>query len=322
MSASPPDPAYREILTAIIRRYIRLLGSATALSVARRTPELVVDDAGTVLDFDRNNPLLTISQVIENFGAIFGEAALKLARPAVTPAAAPPGLLQEAGLLARPPLSRLLLVDDAVLFRESLVNLLRQEPDLAVVGQAGSVAEAIQVARAVQPDIILMDFSLPDGTGLDATVTILAERPETKIVFLTVHEDDERLFGAVRAGARGYVYKNAHAVDLVQTLQGVARGEAGLSRALARRILDEFARTPAAAAAEANEHPELTVREGEIIRELAHGQSNKEIAARLVISENTVKNHVRNVLTKLHLRSRREVAKYARDHGLLLHKPK
>jgi two-component system NarL family response regulator len=229
-------------------------------------------------------------------------------------------LLVEAGF--EPPLgsfvTRLLLVDDHVLFREGLISLIAPQPDFHVIGQAGSVQEAVTLARQLRPDIILMDFILPDGTGLDATLAILAEMPGTRIVFLTVHEDDETLFAAIRAGAVGYLFKNTRSADLLKRLRAVTRGEAGISPAVALRILDEFSKTTSPPAG--GDEPagtELTPREIEIIRELAQGASNREIARHLVISENTVKNHVRNVLAKLHLRNRREVVEYAQRHRLV-----
>jgi DNA-binding NarL/FixJ family response regulator len=316
-----PELPYREILTSIIQRFIRLIGAPAALTVARRTPQLIVDEEGNVLSYNEDDALGTITQLIDSYGTIFGDTALALSRQAVRPiaAAAPERALQDVGLLPQrhTPIT-IMVVDDAVLFRESLLTLLQQQPEMTVVGQAGSVEEAVTAALRLKPEMILMDFSLPDGTGLDATLAILAQLPKTKIVFLTVHEDDERLFGAIRAGAAGYVFKNARAAELVKTLRGVARGEVGISRALARRILDEFARTPSQPSeAEAfGTVEELTARELDIVRELARGLSNHEIADKFVISENTVKNHVRNVLGKLHLHSRREIANYARTHGL------
>jgi DNA-binding NarL/FixJ family response regulator len=205
-----------------------------------------------------------------------------------------------------------------VLFREGLMSLLAPQPDLRVIGQAGTLQEAIDAARKLRPEIILMDFTLPDGTGLDATLAILADLPETKIVFLTVHEDDETLFATIRAGAVGYLFKNTRSAELLKRLRAVTRGEAGISPAIALRILDEFSKTTVpAAGGDAPSGTELTPREIEIIRELAKGASNRDIARHLVISENTVKNHVRNVLAKLHLRNRREVAEYAQRHRLV-----
>lgn len=316
--SSIKDDEYREILASILKRFIRLVGTPTAVRVARRTPDLVVDDDGNVIDFDHNNPLITITQLIDQYGVVFGETAVALSRQAVRPVNASQTTLHNIGLAAKPeePI-RLLLVDDAILFRESLTNLLEQQPDINIVGQAGSVQEALQAARSLNPDLILMDFSLPDGTGLDATLAILAELPQIKIIFLTVHEDDERLFSAIRVGARGYLFKNSHANELVKTLRGVARGEAGISRGLARRIIEEFARTPAPLSVDADAKSELSTRELDVVHQLAKGASNREIAAALFISENTVKNHIRNVLSKLHLRNRREIARYARNKGMI-----
>jgi DNA-binding NarL/FixJ family response regulator len=207
-------------------------------------------------------------------------------------------------------------VDDHVLFREGLAGLINAQPDLKVVGEAGSVAESIAMARAVQPDLILMDFSLPDGTGLEATVAILAERPETEIVFLTFHEDDERLFAGIRAGARGYLLKNVSTAKLLAYVRGVKSGEAALTPQMTSRILDEFARLQTLSRPPTEVPSELTDRELDVLRELAVGASNREIAGRLFISENTVKNHVRSILSKLSLQNRREAARFARERGL------
>jgi DNA-binding NarL/FixJ family response regulator len=212
---------------------------------------------------------------------------------------------------------KVLIVDDHVLFREGLVSLLNSQPDIKVIGEAGCVTEAIAMARELEPDLILMDFGLPDGTGLDATQAILAERPESKIVFLTVHEQDDRLFAAIRGGAKGYLLKNVPVSKLLDYLRGVERGEAAISPAMTSQILDEFARGGGARGPGPDELGGLTSRELEVLQELATGASNQEIADRLVIAENTVKVHVRNVLAKLDLRNRREAASYARRHGLI-----
>ena len=210
-----------------------------------------------------------------------------------------------------------LIVDDHALFREGLVSLLDAQPDITVVGEAGSVAEAITLARELGPELVLMDFGLPDGTGLDATQAILAERPETNVVFLTVHEQDSRLFAAIRCGAKGYLLKNVPVSKLLEYLRGVERGEAALSPAMTSQILQEFARGGLGRNSDPDEVAELTSRELEVLRELATGASNQEIAQRLVIAENTVKVHVRNILAKLNLKNRREAASYAQRHGLV-----
>ena len=204
---------------------------------------------------------------------------------------------------------RILLVDDHALFREGVQGLLAAQPDLDVVGGASSVTEAIARARELRPDLILMDFGLPDGTGLDATMAILADLPQVKIVFLTFHDDDERLFAAIRAGAKGYLLKSVTSAELLAFLRGVGRGQAALTPVMTTRILDEFARQPRPPAHPQAVHNELTPREREVLAQLATGASNHDIARRLVISENTVKNHVRSILAKLNLPNRREAAR-------------
>jgi two-component system NarL family response regulator len=212
---------------------------------------------------------------------------------------------------------RILVVDDQVLFREGLVGLLKGQSDLKVVGEASTVAEAIEMARELKPDLVLMDFALPDGTGLEATETILAERPETNIVFLTIHEQDDRLFSAIRCGAKGYLLKNVPVSKLLSYLRGIERGEAAISLTMAGHILQEFHRQRPRSDTGRVKIGDLTLREEEVFRELVTGATNQEIAERLVISENTVKVHVSNILAKLNLRNRREAASYARKHNLL-----
>ncbi len=211
---------------------------------------------------------------------------------------------------------RTLLVDDHALFREGLASLLLGQPDFTVVGEAGSVREAILMARELRPDLVLMDFTLPDGTGLEATRAILGEWPETKIVFLTVHEEDERLFAAVRSGAKGYMLKNVPVAKLLQRLRGLERSEAALEPAMTSRILEEFSHTQPERRADHKALAELTPRETDVLRELAGGGTNREIAERLFVSENTVKNHVSSILSKLNLQNRGQAARLARQHGL------
>lgn len=311
-----------DVLTAIVRRFAELIGVPAAVSAARKVTGLKVADDGTVLDSDRADPIGNVTRLVEQYQTAFGETAIQLAYQATRPIVKEQTalLLAEAGF--EPPTGtftvRLLLVDDHMLFREGLISLIAPQPDLQVVGQAGSVQEAINAARSLRPNVILMDFSLPDGTGLDATQAILAELPDTKIVFLTVREDDSALFAAIRAGAVGFLFKNTRSADLLKSLRAVARGEAGISPSIALRILDEFSKTSTLSLpSDGPDVGELTAREIEIVRELAQGASNRDIANRLVISENTVKNHVRNVLAKLHLRNRREVVEYAQRHRLI-----
>jgi len=204
-------------------------------------------------------------------------------------------------------------VDDHILFREGLVAIIRSEPDLDVVGQAGSVKEAVALIGSLKPDVVLMDFGLPDGTGVDATRAVLSEYPECRIVFLTMSEEDDDLFSAVRSGAKGYLLKNMHPSKLVATIKSVYEGESALSRSMTLRLMEELARTKAP---QHTGDPTLTRRELDVLRELASGFSNSEIADHLFIAENTVKYHVHSILDKLGLSDRREAAEYAKKHGL------
>jgi len=207
---------------------------------------------------------------------------------------------------------RIVVVDDHILFREGLVSIIRSEPDIQVIGQAGTVKEAIEMVDSQNPDIVLMDFGLPDGTGVDATQVILEEHPDCKIVFLTMSEQDENLFAAIRGGAKGYLLKNMHPTKLVATIKSVFEGESALSRSMTMRVMEELARSKAP---EHKGDPTLTQRELEVLREITSGYSNSEIADHLFIAENTVKYHVHSILSKLGLSDRREAAEYAKQHG-------
>jgi len=209
---------------------------------------------------------------------------------------------------------KVIVVDDHVLFREGLVAIIRSEPDIDVIGQAGTVKEAVSLVASLQPDLILMDFGLPDGTGVDATKLIIKDFPESKIVFLTMSEEDENLFAAIRGGAKGYLLKNMHPAKLVATIKSVSQGESALSRAMTLRLMEELARTNEPIKASEST---LTRRELDVLHELAEGFSNSEIAEHLVIAENTVKYHVHSILDKLGLSDRKEAREYARKHGLI-----
>lgn len=211
---------------------------------------------------------------------------------------------------------RILIVDDQVLFHEGLARLLDSQPDLAVVGGAYSVQDAIEKACLLRPDVILMDFSLPDGTGLDATQVILRERPSTHIVFLTVHEEDDRLFEAIRYGARGYLLKNIPIQQLIAYLRGLERGEAAISPQLTAQLLKEFSRIPSRQESAPELVARLTTRQRQILRELRQGASNSQIADCLFLSEQTVKNHISRILDQLNLRNRHEAAEFARRYNI------
>jgi DNA-binding NarL/FixJ family response regulator len=207
---------------------------------------------------------------------------------------------------------RLLLVDDHALFRDGLVKLFAYEEDFEVIGEAASGEAALQAARDLMPDVVLMDVDLPGMNGVETARQMTSEMPYVRVVMLTVHDDDETLFEAVKAGAQGYLVKSIHAREMVDLLRGMSRGEAPISRAMATRILAEFARTGSPATVSAPTTPEatLSLREQEVLELVARRWTNKEIAAQLVISEYTVKNHLRNILSKLHLRSRAEAARF------------
>ena len=186
-----------------------------------------------------------------------------------------------------------------------------------VVGEASNGVEAVEKARARKPDLILMDVNMPQMTGLEATRIVKTERPETKIVILTVSDDDENLFEAIKSGAQGYLLKSLQSQAFFDLLNGVAQGEAPISRGLATKILGEFARHLQQDEAQAANKEDLTDREKEVLRLVAEGATNRDIAGRLNVTENTVKYHLKNILEKLHLRNRAQAVAYAMQTGLL-----
>jgi len=212
---------------------------------------------------------------------------------------------------------RILIVDDHVLFREGLAAIIRAETDIEVVGFAGSVKEAVEIAGSVKPDIILMDFGMPDGNGADATLRILKESPECRIVFLTMSDQDEDLFAAIRSGAKGYILKSIQPSKLVAALRSVYRGESALSRSMTLRLMSELARSDVPTRPRDPKLAKLTPRELDVLRALATGMTNQEIANQLFLSENTVKYHVHSILDKLEFADRREASQYAREHGIV-----
>ena len=216
---------------------------------------------------------------------------------------------------------RVLLVDDHVLFRKGVEAVLATRPEVEVVGEASDGKQAIALARETMPDVILMDISMPECNGLEATRRIKSEMPYVKILILTVSEEDKDLFEAVKAGAQGYLTKDLKAHLLFDVLHTLERGDTPLSAVMATKILHEF-QQPGGPNAQVPETAELlTAREIEVLELIVEGQSNKEIAEMLVISESTVKNHLRNILEKLHLRNRIQAAVYAVRQGLVADPP-
>ncbi len=208
-----------------------------------------------------------------------------------------------------------LIVDDHVLFREGLVSILKERPEFKVVGEAGSVSEAIEMARQTEPELILMDWSLPDGDGSQASKQILAEQPNCQIVFLTVHEDDEKLFGAIRSGAKGYILKSVASAKLIRALLDVEAGNAAISRKMTVRLMEEFSHTPPEDQNQPRVFASLSPREMEVLQGIVDGATNQEIATKLFISINTVKRHIHSIFEKLGVENRRQAAEFARQQG-------
>jgi DNA-binding NarL/FixJ family response regulator len=206
---------------------------------------------------------------------------------------------------------RVMLVDDHELFRRGLDLVLRDETDLEIVGEAADGLAAIERAAELQPDVVMMDVRLPGISGIEATRRIRNAQPATKVVMLTVSDDEEDLFGAIRAGASGYLLKEVSIDEVANAIRAVVRGQALVTPSMAAKLFSEFNVLSRRVDAQHGTAPRLTDREVEVLRLVAKGMSNKEIATELVIAENTVKNHVRNILEKLQMRSRMEAAMYA-----------
>lgn len=212
---------------------------------------------------------------------------------------------------------RVLMVDDHALFREGLAGIIASQTDMEVVGEAGDGLEACVKAQELKPDLVLMDVQMPGMDGLTAVRQIKDLLPETVVVMLTVRDDDEKLFEALKNGAQGYLLKEIRSQDMLAMLRGVMRGEAALSPALAGRVLTEFRRLSRRGFVKADDDSGLTDREQQVLLRVSEGATDKEIAESLTISLNTVKTHIRNILSKLQVSSRREAAKVAKSKGLV-----
>ncbi|MEL4358831.1 MULTISPECIES: response regulator transcription factor [unclassified Luteococcus] len=231
--------------------------------------------------------------------------------PPLTPAPAPDA--------SRTVPIRILLVDDQPLFRRAIATLIDAQPDLQVVGQASNGLEGVELAHELQPDVVLMDVEMPVMNGVEAAGRILEDLPATKVVLLTVSEDDEYLLPAVRQGVHGYLLKDMHPDELFETFRQVMRGESPFAPALVGRLLAELrgqGPTPRSVATATEPRQELSQRELEILQLVAGGLSNREIGNRLSITEGTVKNHVHNALRKLHMDNRIQAAAYIVRKGL------
>jgi two-component system response regulator DegU len=207
---------------------------------------------------------------------------------------------------------RILLCEDQTLVRHGLRTILELEPGMAVVGEAADGEEAVQRARELRPDIVLMDIQMPRRSGVEATALITAACPQTRVIVLTTFDYEEFVFDAVKAGAMGYLLKDVPVPELMDTIRRVHAGESFIQPRVASKLLLEFGRRSRTPAEE-----ELTEREREVLSLLAAGASNREIGARLYLAEGTVKNHVSNILSKLHAANRTHAVSLAREQGLL-----
>ncbi len=210
----------------------------------------------------------------------------------------------------------MLLCDDHAMFRQGLKSILETEEDFRVIGEAATGREAVRHALETKPDVILMDIQMPELDGVAATKTILAENPDARVIILTMYRQDRYVFEAIKVGARGYMLKDADANDLIDAIRRVAKGETLLTSELAASILDDFRQ-----AKELPDHPEykisdLTDREADILRLLAQGASNQEIAQALDVSEKTVRNRLSEIFSKLRLNNRTQAALYALRQGI------
>jgi len=202
---------------------------------------------------------------------------------------------------------RIMLVDDHEVVRMGLRTLLEKRPGFTVVGEAGDVEEAIETARTVRPDVIVMDIRLPSGTGVEATREIRGERPDTRVIMLTSYADDEAVYGSIMAGASGYLLKQTRGQDLATAIERVSRGESLLDPAVTANILQRMRQL---ADGETDELGTLSPQERKILAGIAQGKTNKEIAEEVFLSDKTVKNYVSSILSKLNLRRRSEAAAF------------
>jgi DNA-binding NarL/FixJ family response regulator len=209
---------------------------------------------------------------------------------------------------------RILIADDHAHFRDGLKALLASAPDLVVIGEAGDGGEAIALAADLQPDVILMDLGMPGVGGIDATRRILRTSPHIAVLVVSMFDDDDSVFAALQAGARGYLLKGALKAEILRSIRAVSSGEAIFGPAIARRLMQYFSHPHPAAPPDA--FPELTERESEILELIARHETNPEIAKRLHLSPKTVRNHVSNIFTKLQVADRAQAIIRAREAGM------
>jgi DNA-binding NarL/FixJ family response regulator len=211
---------------------------------------------------------------------------------------------------------RVLLVDDEHLMRAGLAELLTVDPSIEVVAQAATGHEAINLARRYRPDVVLMDVQMPGLDGITATQQLLAELPDVRVLILTTFELDDYVFGALRAGASGFVVKRTRPEELIAAVHTVAGGEGLLSPSVTRRVIDRMAQQPMPGLGRTSALDKLTPREREVLGYLAQGLSNREIADALVVEESTIRTHVKRVLNKLDLRDRIQAVIFSYENGI------
>jgi DNA-binding NarL/FixJ family response regulator len=212
--------------------------------------------------------------------------------------------------------TRVLIADDDDLMRAGLVELLGADPQIQVIGQAATGREAVEQARRLAPDVVLMDVRMPDLDGIGATRELARSVPGARVLILTTFEQDDYVFGALRAGASGFLLKRARPEELIAAVRTIAAGEALLSPSVTRRVIDRIAQQPTPELADQAKLDGLTLREREVLALIARGLSNREIAAALAVEESTVRTHVKRILMKLHLRDRVQAVIFAYETGV------
>jgi DNA-binding NarL/FixJ family response regulator len=212
--------------------------------------------------------------------------------------------------------TRVLVADDEDLMRAGLIELLTVDPQIEVVGQASTGRQAVDQVRRLVPDVVLMDVRMPDLDGIAATSELFRVAPHVKVLILTTFEQDDYIFGALRAGASGFLLKRTRPEELIAAVRTIAAGDSLLSPSVTRRVIDRMARQPTPGFADSAKLRDLTPREREVLELIARGLSNREIAAALVVEESTIRTHVKRILMKLHLRDRVQAVIFAYEAGI------
>jgi DNA-binding NarL/FixJ family response regulator len=212
--------------------------------------------------------------------------------------------------------TRVLIADDDDLMRAGLLELLSNDPTIEIIGEASTGREAIERTRRLAPDVVLMDVRMPDLDGIAATRELTRADPRTKILILTIFEDDDYVFGALRAGASGFLLKRTRPEELIAAVHTIARGDSLLSPSVTRRVIDRMAQQPVPELSNRGKLDTLTPRERDVLQLVARGLSNREAAAELVVEESTIRSHMKQILMKLQLRDRVQVVIYAYETGL------